>query len=260
MSLKCVIDKIVTARVTFACALTVAAGCAQKHVETWTPKPKVQWTDISTEPVPALTNEYRIVVPQPTRGLFPASIGVTRVAVKSEDEETTGRKLHLVRDPRNEFLQWNSAFDDQMAVSEVFPIAQRDLGGAEAAAEQIIAANRALHARISLIYAMNELSETQTEMIGTLYDTETAQRIAAFHAEAFSILPLEEEQNRDPIDLWKTDSKALVRTKFERHVYACIRELILGDEPAPVEAPTGWIPVGPIKPVEWPPKQFRPRP
>jgi hypothetical protein len=161
----------------------------------------------------------------------------------------------LVRDPRNEFLMWNSAFDDQMAVSEVFPVAPRDLGGAEVDPQQIVAATRALDAGIAMVYAVNELSETETEMFGTLYDTEAAEPIAAFHAQAESITPTEDSDNAP--NLWLVDSKALVRAKFERFAHACVRELILHDQPAPLETPTGWTPAGPIMPVEWPPRRFR---
>ncbi len=243
------------AAATILCALVLTPGCVSKEVETWTPRPPVHWDDIATEPVPFVENGYRIIQPDPTKGLFPAAIGVTRVAAVLPQDEASTRRLRLVRDPRNEFLMWNSSFDDQMAISEVFPLALRDLGGAEVNASQIIAANRALKAQVALLYAVNELSETQTEMLGTLYDTQTVQPVAAFHAQAESIPPREESE--DPNDLWETDSKALVRAKFEHFVYACVRELILRDEPSAVEAPTGWTPAGPIMPVEWPPRQFR---
>ena len=233
-------------------------GCAEKQVEVWTPQPKIHWEDIASQPTPRLHNEYRILVPQPTQGLFPAAIAVTRVALRDDtDADASSPKRYLLRDPRNEFLQWNSAFDDQMAVREVFPLAQRNLAGGDAEPELILAAKRALSARISLVYAVNELSETESEMIGVLYDAGSAQLVAAFQAQAASAPPPEEERDEEPADLWESDSKALVREKFERLVYSCIRDLILHDEPAPIEVPRGWTPVGPIQPVEWPPRLFR---
>ncbi len=237
--------------------LVAPTGCAQKQMDVWAPKPLVDWYHISTEPLEPLYDQYRIVATEPTKGLFPANVGVTRVAVEfthgtSEEAE---RPL-LLTDPRNEFLQWNSALDDQMAISEVFPISQFDLGGGEAEPEQVLAAFRALDARLGLVYAMNELSDTKTEMIGTLYETVSAHPIAHFHASAISVTPPEDERTGHG-DLWETDSKALVRAKFERLVHACMRELILQDEPADVKAPTGWTPVGPTRPVEWPPRRFR---
>ncbi len=233
----------------------LTSGCAAKTTEFWTPSPQVRWDDLCTRPIEPVSNGYRILKSEPTRGLFPASIGVTRVALKMNGEKTAARPKHLLRDPRNEFLRWNSAFDDQMAISEVFPIDQRDLGGAAAEPEQIVAAWRGLHARVGVVYAVNELSETGTEMIGALYDVAAAEPIAAMHAQAFSVIPPEEDD--EPADLWETDSRALVRVEFERHVYECLRELISRDVPASLESPDGWTPPGPIRPVEWPPRRFQ---
>jgi hypothetical protein len=221
----------------------------------WVPSARVQWADISTETFPPVSNSYKILSTEPTRGLFPASIGVSRVAAIQPDREGMPWYLQLIRDPRNEFLMWNSTFDDQMAISEVFPIAQRDLGGANVDARQIIAANRALGADIAMVYAVNMLSEQETEMFGTLYDAGAATPIAAFHAQAVSVMPPDDEEAES--DQWVTDSKALARAKFEGLVYACVRDLIARDQPPVVEAPTGWTPAGPIMPVEWPPRQFR---
>ena len=237
-----------------ALVFCLTVGCAAKTVEFWTPSPQVCWEDLSTRPVEPVHDGYRIIKAEPTRGLFPASIGVTRVALQTNGEKTAARPKHLLRDPRNEFLRWNSAFDDQMAVSEVFPIDQRDLGGAAAEPEQIVAAWRGLHARIGFVYAVNQLSETGAEMIGALYDVASAEPIATVHAQAFSIIRPEEDHG--PADLWETDSRALVRAEFARHVYECLRELISRDVPALVESPEGWTPPGPIRPVEWPPRGF----
>ena len=236
---------------------TLALGCAGKQVDVWIPPPRVGWDDVSTHPVPPIADEYKILRNEPTKGLFPCNMAVSRVAVNVAEDDDMTLTRQLIREPRNEFLAWNSAFDDQMAVSEVFPITQRDLGGAPVDPRQIIAANRALSAKIALVYAMNELSETESEMIGALYSTEGVEPIAAVHARAKSVEPLASERNYEPTDLWETDSKALVREKFERIVYACVRELIHRDEPAIIQAPSGWTPAGPIRPVEWPPRQYR---
>jgi hypothetical protein len=238
-------------------AIAFAAGCAEKRVEMWTPKPTVQWENITTRQVePPIGDEYRVLTGEPTHGLFPASISVTRVAIGTGDEATVPGVPYLLNDPRNEALQWNSAFDDQMAISEVFPIAKRDLGGADAEPEQILAAMHALGARIGLIYAVNEVSEMETQMIGALYETATARPLASFHAQAVSTVPLDEKREPDPDDLWETDSKALVRDKFERIVHRCVRRLIADDQPAEIETPDGWTPAGPLRPTQWPPRPY----
>ncbi len=243
----------------------VVSGCTSSSREkqaAWVPKPSVSWYDVAPNEVHALDNLYRIVIPRPTKGLFPASLAVTRVGrVELEEEDGTPRVVSMVyKDPRNEFLRWNASFDDQMAVSEVFPIDQFDMGGGVAEPVQVVAAFNALDARLGLIYAMNELSPDQTEMIGALYDVPNARPIAYIHATAQSVPPPEKggssnAKSDDEVDPWRTDSKALVRQKFEEMLYACVFELIQFDEPEVVDVPEGWKPVAPARPVAWPPRQ-----
>ena len=239
--------------------MVLASGCAEKRVTPWTPQPLVQWHHMSPQPVLPVSDGYRILVMQPTRGLFPASVGVTRVAVEPIGGIAAITRASLLTDPRNEFLQWNRTLDDQMAVSEVFPVWKRDLGGGEAEPLQILAAFRALHARLGLIYAMNELSPSESEMFGILYYVDESQPLASLHARAVSIVEPEEERSREQVDLWKTDSHARVRAKFNDLLHACVRDLILQDEREAIESPDGWTPPGPIRPVEWPPRLFRTR-
>jgi len=241
---------------------TLGCAHARKDAVQWSPKPLVYWGQLATQNLKVPIDGFAILVEQPTKGLFPASIAVSRLGV-SEDEagRTTVFSPQLVRDPRNEFLQWNTAFDNQMAISEVFPIAQRDLGGGAGEPQQVLAAMRALGGRIGLIYAVNELSDHETEMLGALYQTEGFRPLATIHAVARSVVSPEQKAPQrtirlhdPPEDLFKTDSKALVRKRFEAHVYACVRELVIHDEPSEVESPEGWVPDGPLLPAEWPPR------
>ena len=96
-------------------------------------------------------------------------------------------------------------------------------------------------------------------MFGILYDTKSAQPMASLHAVARSQEPPDDQHGNKPVDLWETDSRALVRAKFKRLVHACILDLILHDEPEAAEPPKGWTPAGPTRPVEWPPRPFRTR-
>jgi hypothetical protein len=250
-------------------AVATLTGCARPKEPAWTAKPQVRWADVSTQESPPVVNGYRILQPLGSVGRFPASVAVSRLSIRCEPaildqaapqsayiaaKTRMVRRPFLSKKPKNEFLAWNSTFDDQMAVSELFPIAQRDLGGGPADPLQIIAAFKALEAKLGIIYAVNEKTPNRTEMLGVLYETETALPLAAFHAHAVSIIPPEDEKK--PIDLWTYDSKALVREKFEKLVYACVHELILNDQPERVDVPEGWIPERPVQPAEWPPRQF----
>ncbi len=235
--------------------VVMVGGCHRPTQDPWTPHPRVDWVDLTIHPISYDENSYRILSKQTTKGLFPAMIAVTRVAIEQPTPEEPTPQPLLVRDPRNEFLRWNQTFDNQMAISEVFPLAQRDLGGAATTPQQIVRAITALHARIGLVYAFNEIGQNETEMIGTFVDTKENRILATLHARAESI-PLEKNdpKAKNP-DLWEVDSRALVRERFANLAHACIREMILRDEPAEVEASVGWKPLPPTLPPVWPPRE-----
>lgn len=241
------------------CLITGPIGCASsaasKQAALWAPPPRVTWQEIGAGSTATVQDGFQIVTSGPTRGIFPSAVGVTRIAVRDEAEptqyESAGRTV-LKRDPRNEFLRWNSTFDHLMAVSEVFPIDQRDLGGAPAEPAAVLAAVRAFDARLGLIYAFNELSECEAEMFGVLYDANLAQPLGLIHARAASALTPEERQ-KYRVNLWETDARALVRDKFEKNLRQCVRQLVAADEPAEVVAPEGWAPMPPVMPTAWPP-------
>lgn len=243
--------------------VAMAAGCAtkkQKPEDVWIAPPYVGWADVSSQPVPEVTDEYRLLQTEPSKGLFPAAIAVTRVSRERADEDRPEAppRPRIALHPKNETLRFNAAFDDLVAVSEVFPIAQRTLGGGEAVPSQILAAYRALDARIGLIYAVNELARDRTEIIAVLYEVRTGKPLACYHCAETSKLPPEDaEKNSRKIDYWKTDSRALARRSFEKLVHASLRELILRDEPAPLEDKSGWTPIVPPLRPEWPPTRDR---
>lgn len=242
------------------CALQCAtAGCASgtgKQHQPWTPPPRAEWRDLSTQSVEPAMNGHHILLKQPTKGLFPASMAVTRLAVcgSQNGEETRGPVL--LADPRNEYLQWNRALDDKMAVSEVFPIFPRDLAGNPATPDQILRAFRALHARIGLVFAVNEFSESEAEMLGVLFDVRAGQPIATIHARAQSI-PEKEAPEAERQNIWKTDAQALVRADFEKSLRDAVRTLISTDQPPEKETTEGWQPIWPTLPVDWPPRDAR---
>ncbi|HNQ24173.1 MAG TPA: hypothetical protein PKK06_13885 [Phycisphaerae bacterium] len=229
-------------------------GCAGPRPQPWAPAPQVHWEELAGTAVPAAEDGYVILSPEPTQGRFPAAIGVSRVGVEIVNAETAERRPYLCPRPRNEFLSWNSAFDDQMAVSEVFPVWQRDLGGAEATPGQIVAAFRALGAKVGLIYAQNAPSETEAEMLGVIYDTDTTTPLATVHARAHSVPPRERPRGPRHAIPWETDARALVRVEFQNEVARCLRELLKRDVPQTVDVPAGWVMPETPRWIQWPPQ------
>ncbi|RJP41947.1 MAG: hypothetical protein C4547_01220 [Phycisphaerales bacterium] len=226
----------------------VLAGCAPKEEPVWVQPPQVLWLDLATAHVPAVDNGYLILESGPSEGRFPCSLAVSRVAV----EDGPSRRRYVPVTPRNEFLTWNSAFDDQWPIAEVFPIAERALGGDRVTSARLVAMSDVFGAGLGLLYGFNELTETQCEMIGVLHDARAGEAIAVIHASAESIPRPEDDETDNNVDAWEYEARALVRDRFERLLVDCIRELIARDQPLKSSVPEGWIPQQPVYPPGWP--------
>ena len=89
--------------VTSALALVfVAGGCTSRRSQpSWTPTPRVGWSDLTTAPITPIHEGYVLLGQAGSVGRFPASIGVTRVAIKERDQ---ARTPVLPGKPKNEFL------------------------------------------------------------------------------------------------------------------------------------------------------------
>ncbi|MFQ5413493.1 MAG: hypothetical protein ACE5E6_03445 [Phycisphaerae bacterium] len=244
----------------WVCALVfvlAVGGCGRlRHVPAWKSGPRVTWDDIITGGLAtAVADAFVILEADPSLGRFPVSVAVSRMSMQNGDVPElvpATRRAYLAATPKNEFLAWNSAFDDLMAVSEVFPIESRDLGGGDATPAQIVAAARALHAPLAFIYGVNLQTPTETEMIGILYETADATPIAVVHARAEA--PDRGDGRADcRDDPWQCDARALVRRKFVGLTHSCLHELIQRDRRETLDDKSGWLPPRPMLPVIWPP-------
>lgn len=233
-------------------SVLLLTGCAAKKSPPWIPPPRVHWQHLSTTPLTTVYDGYVILEERPSTGRFPAALAVTKINVTRDYNDDGSELAFIAPKPKNEFLMWNSVFEKHMAVSEVFPIAHRNLGGGPANSDRITDAFRALDARIGLIYGTNRLDKDHTEMIGVLYDIPSAKPIASIHAQARSSYPSASDKGTN-VDLWATDSRARARERFQTNVCACMRELIARDTPHSMDVPSGGIPAGPVRTVSWPP-------
>lgn len=237
--------------------LSIIPGCAPKAEELWVQQPQVHWDDLAAAPVSAVDGRYVILEPGPSQGRFPCSVAVSRVSVQDEGDGSRTRQVPVT--PQNEFLIWNSAFDELWAVGEVFPVAQRALGGGQAEPRLIVSASRAFGATLSLIYGFNEVSPTRCELLGVLHESETARPIAIIHAAAESVpRPEDEKPAPNNVDAWEHEARALARSRFRELMIQCMLELIARDTPVRENVPEGWTPVYPTRPMEWPPRDWHP--
>jgi len=235
-------------------------GCASPKMEkVWIPPSRVNWLDIGTKTIEPPHNNFVIFDDQQSEGRFPCSLAVSRMKALDTGDGQPERTLSIPATPRHDFLVWNSTFDDLLALSETFPVVNEDLGGYQASPPLVLSAARALGAGLCMIYAVNQSSPSNYEMMGVIYETATSKPIAAIHSKAQSIPPFEgEKRDSYNVDAWEFEARALALARFNALTRRCMRELIARDIAKKVDVPTGWKRKQPLHPTQWPPRDYEP--
>jgi len=246
------------------------SGCASssRMKGPWTPTPKVDWSDLAAQPVGGVQNGFLILEESPSSGRFPCSMSVSRMAAEIPGEAGGATRasdaagapaLAVPATPHNEFLTWNTSFDNLPAISETFPVIERDLGEYAPEPGLLLSAANAFGAGLSLVYAVNAIAPTRYEILGVLHDTRTGLPIAVVHTVNESIeRPQKHERAPNNTDAWEYEGRALARAQFKRLTVECIRDLIARDTPEKTAVPEGWTPDRPLAPAHWPPRPFQP--
>ncbi|HUU83599.1 MAG TPA: hypothetical protein VM243_08855 [Phycisphaerae bacterium] len=240
-------------------ALTLAGGCSRSRGKAVCAfHPSIGWDDVATERVQPVEDGFVNLAPGGTDGLFPASIAVARITVGESEGEGAGGAVVLDMTPANDFLSWNTRFDNLRYISEVFPLNWHDLGENDPSAGQIVSAAAELAAGLCLVYGRGDVSENEAEVRGLLYQARTGRPLAAIHARA--AVPEPGTIDRPPEyvrgDHRHCDPRYLADVRFERLVLDCVRQLREGDRPVIVEPPEGWTPREPTELRVWPPPPF----
>lgn len=240
-----------------AVVLTTVSGCQKRErpVVLGT-SPAVSWTDLTVAQASGVQDGYRLAVSEATRGVFPASLAVARLAVGS-DGAGGGMGLRLAMKPEVDFLSWNSVFDDFRSVSEVFPLKAMALDGAGVKVGSLLDGADSLRAGMLLVYAEVSCSESDSEVRGVLYEVSTRRLLALVHASAHVDMPIASDEEADrkiPLeDHVSRDPRLLSIRTFEHTMRECLLALMANDESTAPVAPEGWIPDRQFEPLTWPP-------
>lgn len=244
-----------------------ATGCEKDETPDFAfdPAPPVPWRDLLDRDTTAPENEYTILIPQPTQGLFPMSLAIARIMAvqpsgERDDAEPGEYELTLAMQPPHDFLRWNSVFDDIRLVSEVFPLSQISLNGESITTTTLIESSQAMRGRLCLIYAADDIAPDESEVKGVLLDTRTREVLAMIHARGHYTEPTKKEKEQEK----ETESDATILLKpctprlvaerrFEQLTRDCILALVRHDRPIEPQPVEGWVPELPWAPRIWPP-------
>ena len=245
-------------------ALIPLCGCETREGIVFTPTYiDVTWQQLWAD-APALgTNGFQLAVQSPTRGLFPASIAVARLAVQTDG---LGERSELVLDmtPEVDFLSWNSVFDELRSISEVFPLNQIAMNGSEINSANVIDAAAALEAKLCLIYTEIQPNLHEAEMRGVLVDVPERRLVAALRWRSFVVEPIPWDE-RYPTSVSgeeieeqeKQDPQLQSVHRFQSSMEDCLLALMANDLPSDRIQPEGWVPSRPLGPAIWPPIEDR---
>jgi hypothetical protein len=188
---------------------------------------------------------------------------VARLATMTPQDTQAGEppasRIILDEEPAHDFLRWNSAFDDVRPVREVFPISWIALDGKAVTAANVVEACRVMTGRMCLLYCQTDVSVSESELRGVLYEAATIRPLATIHARGVYVAA-EEEDEDTAADADEPDPEGppltprlVAEDRFEALVRACMLALVANDEPRPPAPEEGWVPEGPLAPPIWPP-------
>ncbi len=228
-------------------------GCSQRNNDAYAPPAEpAGWSDLSPGATVTSDEGYRMLVPQATEGLFPASLAVARMAQSPYNND----QLVLAMKPEVDFLAWNSVFDDFRSVSEVFPLNDKDLDGGAVSAENLLTASEALEAGLLLLYTESQTQVDRYSLSGVLYDVRSRKALAAIHANSLisdPVMPDDRVARTASATHQDRDPRLAAVGAFESHVRDCLRRLMTKDKSKNVGPVEGWIPSYPVEPLIWPP-------
>ncbi|UCG17010.1 MAG: hypothetical protein JSV19_03035 [Phycisphaerales bacterium] len=253
--------------VLIAIALAVSTGCEKRKGPEFTATdPAVPWRDLIDEGAPLPDDDFILYTSEATKGLFPVSLAVARIAAIQPDEpappEPDEYELALNMEPLHKFLQWNSAFDDMRSVSEVFPLSRIAMNGQRVSMSSVVDATQAMTGRLCLLYAAADIGPTESEISGVLYRVSDGQPLAAIHARGIYVEPEEDDKEAAEAEEPENELEALLspctprlvaEQRFRSLTRDCILKLLANDEPVEPAPEEGWVPQGPLAPQIWPP-------
>lgn len=254
--------------VLIAIALAVSTGCEKRKGPEFTATaPVVPWHDLIDEDATLPDDDFILYTTGATKGLFPISLAVARIAAIQPDEpappEPDEYELALNMEPLHKFLQWNSAFDDLRAVSEVFPLSRIAMNGQPVSMASVVDATQSVTGRLCLLYTAADIGPTESEIRGVLYRVSDGQPLAAIHARGIYVEPEDdEEEETDEAEepeseldelLTPCTPRLVAEHRFRSLTRDCILKLLANDEPVEPAPEEGWVPEAPLAPQIWPP-------
>ena len=209
--------------------------------------PTVSEADLGLlRPVEMPPDGYTLLGEQPSKGLFPTALAVVRLD-KPDPLFRVGQPFYIsdhgwqvATFRTEEAVGWNGLFPTVREVREVVVMDARSVVAPDVTPPEVVGSAEYLQAGLLLIYGPREGPAQGAALAGMIYEVETRKPLAFVQAQA-SIEDYEVPRPDSPKhDLRHVDADYLAARKFERQVWACVRELIAKDQPPTATQPSPW--------------------
>lgn len=216
-------------------AFFLLGACAKPEVPV-TYEPQLALTALN-EGLTTPAQGYELFASETTRGRFAAPVAIAELAWNADADA-----LRLTSMQPLEEAYWTQRVRGIDAVRDVLfirPLTTRPEGDSLPA---LCAAAHKLGAPLLLVYAQNAYGPNSAQALGVLYESGTQRVLATFRAARTVVdaegveVCLDEEKG----DHREQDARYLAQREFENHVVACLRELILHDQPPATTQPHEW--------------------
>lgn len=187
---------------------------------------------------------YRLLAPAESVGRFTCDLAVAEFAW----QPATGggdAKLALVTPALDEQAYWSQRFRGVTQIRGLIFLTPTAVRLDGSGIPQLCAAAQRLQAALLIVYVRSGTGPNAADVSGIVYDTARAAALATIHAREAIVVQVKKDDNPDSPnelkgDYRNIDARYQVQRRFEDHAFACVRDLIHGDNPPPTTQPHDW--------------------
>lgn len=225
-------------------AVGMLVGCAQKETAPIAYDPPACFNDLGADLAAAETSlpadGYRVLTGEATTGRFACDVAIAKFSRQAGGEgATTG----LITPTPAEQAYWAQRFRGVQQVRALTFLTPKTVRLDGDSVESLCAAAADLGAPLLLVYTRSVTGPNAANAVGVVYRTSDAAVLATLRSQGEGPATLGEDGkllDETPGDHRDVDARFQMQRRFEDHAFACIRDLVHADRPAPTTQPHDW--------------------
>ncbi|MFO0972218.1 MAG: hypothetical protein U1A27_02095 [Phycisphaerae bacterium] len=231
------------ARPAMMLALLWATGCAS-HPDRSQPRlavvddlPTARELGVAESAIPK--RGFAVIEQGASFGRFPTGLAVAKVAAR---EPAGGRRrLELLEVNRKDAARWNHLLNLQPLVRAALVMGPYGLPRGSVVLDDVLGQATTLGCELCLVYAEGGNPDTDTELMGVLFEAAARRPLAVFHAlSQMTRDEIETCQHDNPLDYRSCCAEFAASRDLEESVVAAMWQLSRADRPVNTTQPNPW--------------------